>query len=198
MTDNLLPRRPSIHRLLEGRTDKLLIVAGLGSAIWDAESAGENPLNYYLLGAMGSVVPTALGLALAQPERRVLALTGDAELMMGLYALPTVAVRRPKNLTVVCIDNERFGETGRQMAHTSEGVDLAGIARASGFHHVLEVQNETGLDALRTAIYAAEGPQFAVIKVSSDMPPVVMPIRDGSIGKSRFREALLGERGLKE
>ena len=63
---------------------------------------------------------------------------------------------------------------------------------------MLEVHNETGLDALRTAIYSAEGPLFAVIKVSSDMPPVVMPIRDGSIGKSRFREALLGERGLKE
>tara|TARA_R110002096_G_scaffold90764_2_gene205670 strand:- start:1192 stop:1788 length:597 start_codon:yes stop_codon:yes gene_type:complete len=198
MVENLLPRRPSIHRLLERRTDKLLIVAGLGSAIWDAESAGENPLNYYLLGAMGSVVPTALGLALAQPERRVLALTGDAELMMGLYALPTVAVRRPKNLSIVCIDNERFGETGKQTAHTAEGVDLAGIARASGFPHVLEVQNDTGLDALRTAIYTAEGPLFAVIKVSSDMPPVVMPIRDGSIGKARFREALLGEKGLKE
>ena len=121
MADNLLPRRPAIHQLLEGRTDKLLIVAGLGSAIWDAESAGENPLNYYLLGSMGSVVPTALGLALAQPDRRVLALTGDAELMMGLYALPTVAVRRPANLTIACIDNERFGETGRQVSHTAEG-----------------------------------------------------------------------------
>ena len=63
---------------------------------------------------------------------------------------------------------------------------------------MLEVQNDTGLDALRTAIYTAEGPLFAVIKVSSDMPPVVMPIRDGSIGKARFREALLGEKGLKE
>ena len=76
MVENLLPRRSSIHRLLEGRTDNLLIVAGLGSAIWDAESAGENPLNFYLLGAMGSVLPTALGLALAQPKRRVMALMG--------------------------------------------------------------------------------------------------------------------------
>jgi thiamine pyrophosphate-dependent acetolactate synthase large subunit-like protein len=198
MPDNLLARRPTVERLLQGRSDKLLIVAGLGSAIWDVESAGENPLNYYLLGAMGSVVPTALGLALAQPERRVLALTGDAELMMGLYALPTVAVRRPPNLSIVCIDNERFGETGRQPAHTSEGVDLAGIARACGFPRVLEVHTDTGVDALRTALYAAEGPLFAVVKVSSDMPPVVMPIRDGAIGKARFREALLGEQGLKE
>ena len=121
MTDNLMPRRPAIHRLLEGRTDKLLIVAGLGSAIWDAESAGENPLNYYLLGAMGSVVSTAMGLAFAQPDRNVLALTGDAELMMGLYALPTIGVRRPQNLSIVCIDNERFGETGSQVSHTSQG-----------------------------------------------------------------------------
>ena len=118
--------------------------------------------------------------------------------MMGLYALPTVGVRRPANLSVVCIDNERFGETGRQVSHTAEGVDLAGIARSSGFPHVMEVHNTTGIDALRTAIYRSEGPLFAVVKVSSDMPPVVMPIRDGSIGKSRFREALLGDRGLKE
>ncbi|HKK31553.1 MAG TPA: thiamine pyrophosphate-dependent enzyme [Alphaproteobacteria bacterium] len=198
MAENLLSRRPSIQRLLQGRTDKLLVVAGLGSAIWDVESAGENPLNYYLLGAMGSVVPTALGLALAQPERRVLALTGDAELMMGLYTLPTVAVRRPRNLVVACIDNERFGETGSQPAHTAQGVDLAGMARASGFPLVREVYNEDGIDALRTALYTAEGPLFAVIKVSGEMPPVVMPIRDGATGKARFREALLGERGLKE
>ena len=198
MVENLLPRRPAIHRLLEGRSNDLLIVAGLGSAIWDVESAAENPLNFYLLGAMGSVVPTALGLALAQPNKRVMALMGDAELMMGLYAVPTVAVRRPANLSVVCIDNGRFGETGRQVSHTSEGVDLAGIGRASGYPHVMEVHNETGLDALRTALYKTEGPLFAVIKVSSDMPPVVMPIRDAAIGKARFREALLGERGLKE
>ncbi len=198
MTDNLMPRRPAIHRLLEGRTDKLLIVAGLGSAIWDAESAGENPLNYYLLGAMGSVVSTAMGLAFAQPERNVLALTGDAELMMGLYALPTIGVRRPQNLSIVCIDNERFGETGSQVSHTSQGVDLAGIARASAIPNVMEVVDEAGVDALRAAVHSGEGPLFATVKVSADMPPVVMPIRDGSIGKSRFREALLGERGLKE
>lgn len=198
MTDNLLPRRPAIHRLLEGRTEQCLIVAGLGSAIWDVESAGENPLNFYLLGAMGSVVPTAMGLAMAQPDRRVLALAGDAELMMGLYALPTVAVRRPKNLSVICIDNGRFGETGGQVSHTTEGVDLAGIARASGFANVMEVEDNAGIDALRDAVHTGEGPLFGLIRVSSDMPPVVMPIRDGSIGKARFREALLGERGLKE
>jgi thiamine pyrophosphate-dependent acetolactate synthase large subunit-like protein len=198
MVDNLLPRRQSVHRLLQGRTDKLLIVAGLGSAIWDAESAGENPLNFYLLGAMGSVVSTAIGLALAQPDRNVLALTGDAELMMGLYALPTVGVRRPKNLSIVCIDNERFGETGSQVSHTSEGVNLAGIARSSAIPVVMEVHDDEGIDALRAAVHAGQGPLFASVKVSADMPPVVMPIRDASIGKSRFREALLGERGLKE
>jgi thiamine pyrophosphate-dependent acetolactate synthase large subunit-like protein len=127
-----------------------------------------------------------------------MALMGDAELMMGLYAVPTVAVRSPANLSVVCIDNGRFGETGSQVSHTSQGVDLAGIARASGYPHVMEVHNETGLDALRTAVHHTEGPLFAVIKVSSDMPSVVMPIRDAAIGKARFREALLGERGLKE
>src|SRR3546814_10263774 len=115
--DNRLERRAAVARLLGDRED-MLVVAGLGSAIWDAEAAGETPLNFYMLGAMGSVASTALGLALAQPDRRVLALTGDAELLMGVGSLATIGVRRPKNLAVVVLDNGRFGE--RSEEHTSE------------------------------------------------------------------------------
>lgn len=192
-----LDRRPAVARLIADRRD-MLIVAGLGSAIWDVEAAGENPLNFYLLGAMGSVLPTAIGLALAQPSRRVMALTGDAELLMGLGALPTLGVRRPSNLAVVVLDNERFGETGGQASHTAEGVDLAGYAEASGIPVVLRVDDEAGLDDLRHRLHRDEGPLFACVKVNPDMPPVVMPIRDGFTGMRRFREALLGHDALKQ
>lgn len=192
-----LDRRPAVARLIADRGD-MLIVAGLGSAIWDVEAADENPLNFYLLGAMGSVVPTAMGLAIAQPSRRVLALTGDAELLMGLGALPTLGVRRPANLAVVVLDNERFGETGGQVSHTGEGIDLAGYADASGIPVVMRVDDEAGLDDLRTRLHGPEGPIFARVKVKPDMPAVVMPIRDGFTGMRRFREALLGHDALKE
>lgn len=192
-----LDRRPAVARLLADRRD-MLVVAGLGSAIWDAEAAGESPLNFYLLGAMGSVVPTAMGLAIAQPSRRVLALTGDAELLMGLGALPTLGVRRPANLAVVVLDNERFGETGGQTSHTAEGIDLAGYAEASGVPVVLRIDDEAGLDDLRARLHRDGGPIFARVKVKPEMPPVVMPIRDGFTGMRRFREALLGHDALKE
>jgi thiamine pyrophosphate-dependent acetolactate synthase large subunit-like protein len=191
-----MARRPAIARLLRERGE-LLVVAGLGSAIWDAEAAGETPLNFYLLGAMGSVVPTALGLAIAQPGRRVLALTGDADLMMMAGALATVAVRRPRNLTIVVIDNERFGETGSQRSHTSHGVDIAGLAEACAIPQVRRVDDETGVDAVRALAHGAEGPVVATLKVSPELPPVVMPIRNGVIGMARFREALLGPDALK-
>ena len=117
--------------LLAGRGD-LLVVAGLGSPNWDATAAGDHPLTFPLWGAMGSAAMIGLGLALAQPERRVLVLTGDGEQLMALGALATIAVQRPPNLAVVVLDNERYGETGMQATHTAHGVDLAGIASGRG------------------------------------------------------------------
>ena len=193
-----LERRGAVHRLLRDRDPDLLVVAGLGSAIWDAETAGETPLNFYLLGAMGSAVPTALGLATAQPDKRVMALVGDAELAMGLWALASVGWRRPENLSIVCLDNGRFGETGGQVSHTGLNLDLAGVAAASGLPTVRRVSDDAGVDELRELVLAGPGPVFGLVEITADMPPVQMPIRNGVIGMARFREALLGADALKE
>ena len=90
------------------------MVAGLGSTAWDVTAAGDRPLNFPLWGAMGGAAMLGLGLALAQPARRVLVMTGDGELLMGLGSLATIAVQRPPNLAIVVFDNERYGETGMQ------------------------------------------------------------------------------------
>ncbi len=192
-SQNRLERRGAVHRLLAERSPDLLVVAGLGSAIWDAETAGETPLNFYLLGAMGSATPTALGLATAQPEKRVLALVGDAELAMGMWALATIGWRKPENLSVVCLDNGRFGETGGQVSHTGLNLDLAGVAAASGFQTVRRV-----IEDLRSLVMNGPGPVFGLVEITANMPPVQMPIRNGAIGMARFREALLGPDSLKE
>jgi len=102
----VLRRRAVVAAILDGRGDTL-VVAGLGSAAWDVTAAGDHPLNFPMWGAMGGSVAFALGLALAQPERRVLVLSGDGDLLMGLGSLATVAVQRPANLAVVALDNER-------------------------------------------------------------------------------------------
>ena len=128
----VLDRRRLVARLLAARGDAL-VVSGLGAPSWDVAAAGDDDRNFYLWGGMGGAAMVGLGVALAQPKRRVLVLTGDGEMLMGLGALATIGVRRPPNLALVVIDNERYGETGGQHTHTSHGVDLAGIAAAAGF-----------------------------------------------------------------
>src|SRR5690242_3447984 len=123
-----LDRRQVVADLLD-RLPDVLVVTGLGSPTYDVCAAGTRPTNFYLWGAMGGAVPVGLGLALAQPERSVLVVTGDGEQLMGLGSLATVAASAPANLTVVVLDNGHFGETGMQASHTSRGTDLVAVAR---------------------------------------------------------------------
>jgi thiamine pyrophosphate-dependent acetolactate synthase large subunit-like protein len=188
---NELSRRSAVARILADRRDTL-VVTGLGSPTYDCAAAGDHPLNFYLWGAMGSAVTVGLGLALAQPKRRVLVLTGDGEMLMGLGALATVAVKRPHNLAVVVLDNGHYGETGMQRSHTSAGVDLAGIALTCGFRLTATVKQAGELDEVVPILHTGEGPIVVVLKVSSDRDPLVLPPWDGALLKSRFRQALLG------
>ena len=187
-----LQRREVVKSLLAGR-GALLVVAGLGSTAWDCAAAGDSALTFPMWGAMGNAAMTGLGLALVQPARRVLVLTGDGEMLMGLGSLATIGVHQPQNLTVVVIDNERYGETGMQATHTAHGVDLAAMARAAGFATGVVVRDTAGVAALRPAIHRDPGPHFAQVKVAAGKEPLVLPPRDGALLKNRFRQALLGE-----
>jgi thiamine pyrophosphate-dependent acetolactate synthase large subunit-like protein len=187
-----LQRREVVQALLADRGE-LLVVAGLGSTAWDCTAAGDSALTFPMWGAMGSAAMTGLGLALAQPQRRVLVLTGDGEMLMGLGSLATIGVQRPGNLTLVVIDNERYGETGMQATHTAHGVDLAAMARAAGFASGILVRDAAGVARLRRSIHQDAGPHFAQIKVAAAKDPLVLPPRDGALLKNRFREALLGK-----
>jgi thiamine pyrophosphate-dependent acetolactate synthase large subunit-like protein len=186
-----LDRRHAVARLLRDRGDAL-VVTGLGGPAYDVAAAGDTPLNFYLWAAMGGAAMTGLGLARAQPRRRVVVVTGDGEMLMGLGALATIAVDAPGNLAVVVLDNEHYGETGMQRAHTGRGVDLAGIARAAGFADAVVVRTDAELDALARRLFTAPGPLLAQVKVSAETPALVLPPRDGPYLRSRFREALLG------
>ena len=188
-----LRRRTVVEFLLKDRKN-LLVVAGLGSTAWDITAAGDSPLNFPLWGGMGNAAMIGLGLALAQPKRRVLVLTGDGEMLMGMGSLATIGVQKPRNLAVVVIDNERYGETGMQRTHTAAGVDLAKVAKACGFLATRAVWKRDQLDSLRTGALLLPGPVFAQVKVVAEKLPLVLPPRDGGILKSRFRKALLGKK----
>ena len=186
-----LARRSAIARILTDRGD-MLVVTGLGSPTYDCAAVGDHPLNFYLWGAMGSAVTVGLGLALAQAKRRVLVITGDGEMLMGLGALATVAVKRPDNLAILVIDNEHYGETGMQCTHTSTAVELAGVALACGFRWSTTVRQTRELDDAVPTLHTAKGPILVVLKVSATRDPLVLPPWDGALLKSRFRQALLG------
>ncbi len=186
-----LHRRSVVKTILSNRND-LLVVAGLGSTSWDITAAGDSPLSFPVWGAMGQAAMIGLGLALARPERRVLVVTGDGEMLMGLGALATIGVQRPANLTVVVIDNERYGETGMQATHTAHGVDLAAAAKACGFRDSRRISNENEIESLHSMIHKRKGPSFAQVKVLAEKLPLVLPPHDGQLLKARFRRALLG------
>jgi len=187
-----LDRRKAVARILADRGDALLIT-GLGSPTWDVAAAGDHPNNFYLWGAMGAAAVMGLGLALAQPDRRVLVITGDGEMVLGLGALATIAVAAPGNLAVCVIDNERYGETGMQEGHTAAGVDLPGMAAAAGWPVTACAWTKDDLEALVPVLHGDTGPIFATVKVTADPAPLVLPPRDGTVLRNRFRQALLGE-----
>ncbi len=185
-----LPRRDAVAAILAHR-DGALVVTGLGSPSYDLHAAGDRDDNYYLWGAMGGAALVGLGLAQAQPTRRVLVITGDGEQLMAFGGLATIAVARPKNLTIVVIDNHHYGETGMQVSHTGRGIDLAKVAEVCGFaasatlRSIAEVE-----DVGRTLNQPSDGPRLYVIKVTAENPSRSLPSRDAVFIKNRFRKHL--------
>jgi thiamine pyrophosphate-dependent acetolactate synthase large subunit-like protein len=187
--DARLDRRAAVRALLENRGD-MLLVTGLGSTTWDAAATGDDDRNFYLWGAMGAAAMVGLGLAVAQPKRRVLVVTGDGEMLMGLGALATIGVQRPPNLAMAVFDNGRYAETGMQPSHTDAGVSLSGVARACGIEGVFDIADMDSLSDFARRLRQAEETLFARVAIAADEPARVLPPRDGVYLKNRFRGAL--------
>ena len=184
-----LNRREVVRHMLQDRGD-LPVVAGLGAPAYDLAAAGDHPLNFYLWGAMGSAAMMGLGLALARPDLRVLVITGDGEMLMGLGSLATIGVKHPRNLSILVLDNRRYGETGMQASHTDWGIDLAGIASACRFCVARSISLPSELDEAYWLLRRNEGPVFVQAVVESEAVPRVLPTRDGNEIRLRFAHAL--------
>jgi phosphonopyruvate decarboxylase len=184
-----LDRRAAVKRLLAACPDAL-VVTGLGSSAYDVFAAGDRPENFYLWGAMGGAAAIGLGLALAQPSRSVLVITGDGEQLMGIGALATIAAQQPGNLSIVVLDNGHFAETGMQASHTRLGTNLIEVARACGIGRCEAVTSLESVDRLGTLVNARAGSLFARIPISADEVPRALPPRDGTFLKNRLRGAL--------
>ena len=185
-----LARREAVATLLRHR-EGMLVVTGLGSPTYDVHAAGDRDDNFYLWGAMGGAALVGLGLAQAQPDKRVLVITGDGEQLMAFGSLATIAVASPRNLTIVVIDNHHFGETGMQMSHTGHGIDLAEVAASCGFAATATLRTRVEIDKVAKILAKpAEGPCLYVVKVAVENPPRSLPSRDAVFVKNRFRAHL--------
>jgi thiamine pyrophosphate-dependent acetolactate synthase large subunit-like protein len=184
-----LHRRTVVARLLRDRQD-LIAVGALGASTFDIAAAGDHPRNFYLWGAMGGAAMVGLGIALAQPERPVVVIAGDGEMLMGLGGLATISLQAPANLRVVVLDNSLYGETGGQPSHTAGPVDLATIGAGCGLA-ATKITDESGVEALAERLHNPRGgAELAVIKVSGVEAERVYPSRDGVFLKNRLRAAL--------
>lgn len=188
-TPMAVDRRAFVSTLLAAVPDAL-VVTGLGSPSYDVFAAGDRDKNFYLWGAMGGSTSLGLGLALAQPDKPVLVITGDGEQLMGIGSLATIGARAPKNLSIVVLDNGHFGETGMQRSHSSLGTSLVAVAKGCGIRTAFTVESVDAAAQVAQHVNAREGTVFAQVFINADEPPRALPPRDGVFVKNRFRAAL--------
>ncbi|MEM8948490.1 MAG: thiamine pyrophosphate-dependent enzyme [Pseudomonadota bacterium] len=196
LTDNgRFDRRKLVAYLLKRRGEALM-VGGLGAPTWDLaaadgdDRADGNDCNVYLWGGMGLACSIGLGLALAQPTRRVLVVTGDGEMMMGIGSLATAAAAAPGNLAILVLDNQAFGETGKQAGLTAGPTDIARMAEGAGIAAVMTLDAPGDLPALETLLFDEPGPVLAVAPIALTNDPLVLPTNNGAAMAARFRGAL--------
>lgn len=188
-TTATIDRRDFVKELLAQCPDAL-VVTGLGSPTYDVFAAGDRNKNFYLWGAMGGAALIGLGLALAQPEKSVVVITGDGEQLMGIGGLATISAQQPKNLTIVVLDNGHFGETGMQRSHTSLGTNLSAVARACGIVNAYEVHEAQAVAQVVQGVHQRDAVILAQVFVKADDLPRALPSRDGVYVKNRFRQEL--------
>lgn len=188
----MLERQKVLAAILAERGDAL-VVPSLGTANYDLYAVDDRPENVYIWNAMGITASVGLGLAIAQPDRRVLVTAGDGDMMMGIGSLATIAVQKPENLSIVIMDNGLFEETGSQTGLTASGVDIAGIAKAAGFRETMTVTGEDEMAQLPEFLLRRPGPVLAVVKVARASQPPKFPTMDGPLIARTFRDAVVGK-----
>ena len=185
-----MDRAEALRLLHAWLTDEPVIVS-LGHPAYDLFAAGDRPLNFYTWGSMGLTSSIALGLAMARPERRVVAVDGDGALLMNLGSLATIGAHQPRNLVLLVLDNGLYGTTGGQPTFTATGADLAAAAQALGLQQSRTVSDSAAFLAALDATRSAPGPWMVVVRVTESAPTTKPPLDCHDI-RRRFMEALDG------
>jgi thiamine pyrophosphate-dependent acetolactate synthase large subunit-like protein len=181
-----------MQRLVARLEHEEAVIGGIGNTNFDLWSAGHRPQNFYMLGSMGLAVPIALGVALAQPQRKVFAVEGDGSLLMQLGCLATVATLAPRNLTILVMDNGMYQITGGQETPAARA-DFAAIARGCGLAGAAWAADEADFERLVGQCLATDGPHFIAAKLD-DQPPVTQTERDPPQIRDRFMRGMGAKR----
>jgi thiamine pyrophosphate-dependent acetolactate synthase large subunit-like protein len=181
--------RADLTRRLVGKLRDQAVIAGIGNANFDLFAAGHRAQNFYMLGSMGLACPIALGVALAQPERGVIALEGDGSLLMSLGCLATIATVKPRNLTVIVWDNGIYQITGKQPTATSHATDIVAVAQGAGIANSFWIRDEAHFDELVARGFEQGGPTLLAAKID-DKPGEIQPPRDPALVRNRFMKGL--------
>ena len=172
-------------RLVGKLTHEEAVIGGIGNTNFDLWAAGPRPQNFYMLGSMGLAFPIALGVALAQPRRRVFALEGDGSLLMQLGCLTTIATLAPKNLTMILMDNGSYQITGGQATPAAAVADLIAIAIGCGLPNSVWAADEEDFERLIDQSLTAPGPKLIGVRID-DKPGVGATRRDPVQIRERF------------
>jgi thiamine pyrophosphate-dependent acetolactate synthase large subunit-like protein len=189
-----LNRADLTRRLVAKLKREEAVVAGIGNANFDLFAAGHRPQNFYMLGSMGLACPIALGVALAQPERGVIALEGDGSILMALGCLTTIATLKPRNLTIIIWDNGLYQITGGQATAAGGAADIVAIARGAGLANSEWVRDAEHFEQLIDRRFDDGGPVLIAAKID-DKPGVARPPRDPALIRNRFMKGLGITRG---
>ena len=192
MSDTTRMDRNKAVPALIGNPDDFLIVAGLAGPAKDIGALTDKA--FLFGGAMGGAVMAGLGLALAQPDKKVICVTGDGDLLMSLGSLATVGVMKPPNFSVVCVDNALYQETGGQTSHTGLGVNVAEVAAGCGFAVTRDVRDESQVEEASNLLRQGNGSTFILLRVDETPSPKGVRNLHATETKTAFREMVLGHR----
>lgn len=189
-TEYTLDRCVLVPQLI-GEHKEYLFVTGLGGTSRDISHLTQDGDNLYALGgAMGASLSLGLGLALARPDKHVMVVTGDGELLMAVGTLATIAVLNPPNLSVLCVDNGHYLETGGQVTHTGRGTNLEIVARGAGFKETATVATDADLENGRAVLRSRGNSSFVVARVKPTDPPRFKRCMDAAAVRVRMKEFL--------
>jgi thiamine pyrophosphate-dependent acetolactate synthase large subunit-like protein len=188
MSTKTLNRSELTRRLVAKLKRQEAVIAGIGNTNFDLYAAGHRPENFYMLGSMGLACPIALGIALAQPERGVIALEGDGSILMSLGCLTTIGMVKPRNLTIIIMDNGIYQITGKQPSATQRTADIVAIARGAGIEGAW-VRDEQHFDQLIDRPFDQGGPSLIAVKID-DQSAVAETVRDPPLIRARFMQGL--------